>query len=149
MSSSSSPPEGAPLIALFDESVAELEARSPMHLARTAEALAGRRVEVRVGRARFAVEAARGSVRRTAPDLDAPLAVEATDRQLLALLDGERDLTEAAKAGALVLSGRLADLAAFHEALTAFLHGCVRASGSAARLERYRRSVLVERGGPG
>ncbi len=57
---------------------------------------------------------------------------------VIALADGDDTLVDAVLAGRVVLRGDVDDLAAFHDALMAFLQGAVRAPDFAATLVDFR-----------
>ena len=85
------------------------------------------------------------------PERDALLVSPATPEELpilwttgaviIALLDGELELTTALRENHLRLRGAPSDLVSFHAALMAFLEGCVRAPGLEHLLRRYRATV--------
>ncbi len=65
--------------------------------------------------------------------------VRTTRATVLALVDAELSLVDAVLADCLCLRGALPDLLAFHEGLTTYVHGAVRAPSFPALLAAYRR----------
>jgi hypothetical protein len=78
---------------------------------------------------------ARGRAAGGAPAID----VRTTRATVLALIDAELSLVDAVLADHLSLRGALPDLLAFHEGLTTYVHGAVRAPSFPALLAAYRR----------
>jgi hypothetical protein len=69
----------------------------------------------------------------------AAIDVRTTRATVLALVDAELSLVDAVLADRLWLRGALPDLLAFHEGLTTYVHGAVRAPSFPALLAAYRR----------
>ena len=136
MSSSSSPPE-PPVLPLIDGALAEVGDRYPESLARAARWLGVDRPELRVGAAELVIEARQGTLQRSA-SAGGRATLRLSDTTLLALLEGERDLVAACRAGDVELRGDVRALARFFEAFRVFLHGCVRVPENEARRGRYR-----------
>lgn len=139
MSSSSSLPE-PPVLPLIDGALAEVRDRFPESLARAARWLGADRPELRVGAAEFIIEARQGAIHRAASG-GHRVTLRLSDATLLALLEGERDMVAACRAGDVELRGDVRALARFFEAFRVFLHSCVRAPENEARLGRYRAAV--------
>jgi len=121
--------------------VVTLARELPWASARMGDALGARVVQLTVdgdlATVRWRDDAARVS-ERPSPD-DAPaVTLRTTRRTVVALADGDDALVDAVLAGRVVLRGAPGDLAAFHDALMAFLQGAVRAPGFAATLDAFR-----------
>ncbi len=120
--------------------LAALGRELPWAYARMCEALGERVVAIEV-------EGERAVVRCTGCDtrVSETLAVsptvelETTRRAVVGMADGEETLVEAVLSGSVVLRGAPDDLAAFHDALVAFLQGAVRAPSFPWKMEEFRK----------
>jgi len=72
------------------------------------------------------------------PDTIATVTLRTQRSVVMALADGDDTLLDAVRAGRIVLRGAVRDLAAFHDALMAFLQGAVRAPSFVPTLEAFR-----------
>lgn len=121
--------------------VVTLARELPWASARMGEALGARVVHLTVDGDLAVVRWRDGAARvaeRADPDAPPAVTLRSTRRAVLALADGEDTLVDAVLAGRVVLRGAPGDLAAFHDALMAFLQGAVRAPGFVATLDDFR-----------
>lgn len=70
----------------------------------------------------------------------ASVTVETSRRAILDLVDDRLTVAQAVDAGAVAVSGTLADLAVLHEGLRVYVQGAVRSPSLPGILERFRRS---------
>lgn len=121
--------------------VVTLARELPWASARMGAALGARGVHLVVDGELAAVQWRDGAARvaeRPSPDAPPVVTLRTTRRTVIALADGDDALVDAVRAGRIVLRGAPGDLAAFHDALMAFLQGAVRAPGFAATLDDFR-----------
>lgn len=126
---------------LVDDSLRILERRAPHTIHAMIRRLGRLRCRVTVGGERFILVADRTALATTV-DTSTALAPEIdvrTDRgALLRVLDGELTLVESIRAGEIVVRGSAADVADLHEALRAYVLGCVLAADTRPLLAEFR-----------
>jgi hypothetical protein len=134
---SSSAPEKKGFASFLATSFELLEREMPAVYGLMCECLASRRVILSVDRESVTLAFSR----RRVCFVDAETAevhVSTTSRSVLRVIDAETNLIEAVLDGELYVRGKLDDLVVFHDALTAYVHGAVRAPSFPQLLREYR-----------
>lgn len=102
------------------------------------ERLASRRVILHVDREGVALAFSRREVRFVPIPETADVQASTTSHSVLRVIDAETNLLEAVLADELFVRGKLDDVVAFHEGLTTYVHGAVRAPSFPSLLREYR-----------
>ncbi len=126
-------------VVLLSRSFEVLERESPQHLARLQALLQDRTVHIGVGPevARVAARADR-PVTCAGAGTSANVSVRLSRRAFDELLDGGLETIDAVLDGRLEVVGSLGDLAVFHDALQAYVHGAIRSPGFPPLMAHWR-----------
>ncbi len=122
----------------LERSFAILAAEHPEAYRAMCAALAPRVVSIRVGDEAVHLGFTPAAVRRLRWVAAPAVTIRATIPTVLAVIDAELSLLDAAMAGDLDAGGAPADLAAFHDGLVAYVHGAVRAPSFPFLLGEFR-----------
>lgn len=122
------------------ESFAAMRREVPGAHAEVCRVLARRSVRIEVGGESPLLRFARGEVALGSGAGAATIEVRATKAAILDLVDARRTLVESVLGDAIFLRGGTHDLLVFHDGLTAYVHGAVRAPSFPSLLRDYRAS---------
>ncbi|MEM7152801.1 MAG: hypothetical protein AAF799_08160 [Myxococcota bacterium] len=127
------------------QSLDVLEREAPDHAGRCRAAFGDRTVAIHVDDEQVTVraEGTRWSIGVDAVE-DPAVEARTTSATIVELLDGRFALEEAILDGSVALRGAVTDLLAFHQALTTYVNGAVRAPSFPGLFRAFRRSVEDE-----
>jgi len=137
--------EAEPWFAGFlGRSLRVLERENPRIAGEVARRLGRRAVAVDVGGERFQLRSDGCEVRVDVGYGEPAVRIAVRARTMLDLLEARETLLGAALGGRLVLRGRADEIAVFHDALTAWLHGAVRSPGFEALLVEFGARIAAD-----